>query len=339
MYIRRARRANKISPLDMSFTKPRKPLARPPPYVKDPDLCGIVDMHLRINRLYKNDRFDFSLVDTDSSSRIDEFEANKLELYSAFNLERLIKSNSKLWVLHCRKVENYHDTVAKYVDLGDTRVQALLAAYPKDIKDIPSTAASEQFHIDKPDLIEAMHQNVVAVTTMAIDIDKQLWDMVKVSGNTDHRAVVCANNFESRVYPIVHPDMHPSTFVVAEGQAEAIDALIASYQSILEVLRDKRITCPEELNAAKNLTTFMILQKKQSQGLCVPYSDFVGNVQRSTLALRCYIKEFQQHSQKLTRSLELPESYHPNSLHPENAGTNYNYLDPRESAGGSMFYS
>ena len=338
MYIRRARCATKISPLDMSFTKPRKPLARPPPYVKDPDLCGIVDMHLRINRLYKNDRFDFSLVDTESSSRIDEFEANKLELYSAFNLTRLIKSNSKLWVLLCRKVKNFHDTVAKNVDLSDTRVQALLAAYPKDIKDIPSTTASEQFHIDKPDLIEAMHQNVVAVTTMAIDIDKHLWDMVKVSGNTDHRAVVCANNFESRVYPIVHPDMNPSTFVVAKEQPEAIDALIASYQRTLVVLRDKSITCPEELNAAKNLTTFMILQMQVSNGLCVPYSDFVGNIQRTTAALLDCIQKFKQHQKKLARSPKLPESYHPDSLHPENAGTNYNYLGARESAGGSMFY-
>lgn len=331
MYIRHERCANNISPLGMGFTKKRKPLPKDPVYEENNELRDIVDMHVRVNGLYKNDNFNFATVDYESSRRIDDFEARKSHLYNAFNLGRLIKSNSRLGTFLCKFVQKYHIILMDIVDAADTRVLDLLKGYKIYDELFTSSVDLENHHIHNPNQIEALHRTVIELIIININIDKQLWDTVKKSVKksdyTTQHAVTCANNFESRVYPIIHPDMCPSNFVVPEGHAEVIDSLIQRYEETLNIFMNKCIQYPQDLEEDKNLTTFMILQVQSSKGLCVPYGEFVNHINCTTFALVRYRKNFDAHRRKLASAPPLPESYHVNSLHPQNAGDDYKYLD------------
>ena len=316
-----------ISLLSMGFTKPRKPPPREPVYVENNELRDIVDTHVRINGLYKNDNFNFATVHRASARQIDDFEERKFALYNDFNLNLLIESNSKLWILLFKFVQKYHNIVMQHVNVADARVLALVKGYRDHDEKSPQFTDSKNYHINNPKCIEAMHQNVVQWVTTNINIDKQLWDTVKKSGNTMGHIVTGANNFESHVYPIVHPHMCPSYFVVEDGQADVIESLIEKYRSTLEFFINKHLQCPQDLDEDKNLTTFMVLQVQLSQGLCMPYGDFFNNINRTTLALLCYMKDFDAYQRKIASTPPLPESYHPNSLHLQNAGDDHKYLD------------
>jgi len=320
---------------DMVFTRPPKPRPRAPEYKENVDLREIVDIHLRINRLYTKQNLDFSFVSAQMSQRIEDFESSKNMMYDDFNLQLLIRSNSQLWVRLRSRVNQYHATVMNFVNQNDPNVLSCIQMYPPMDTDEYLSRESQVYHLNNAEKIENMHQNNIAFAREAIRIDKLLWQTVKESGTIDMRAVRCANTFDFTVYPITNLHMNPNEIFISDGENYNVRELISKYEQILKQLESSGIKCHDDVMKKKSFTSFLILQAQMQEQLSVPYSTFVQNIAETIEIVRNHLIHMDVLSRQRAASAEPTWAFQMEQRDVGIFGDDYDYSNHYSSSGGA----
>jgi len=319
----------------MVFTRPPKPRPRAPAYVEDVYLHNIVDTHLRVNRLYTEQTLNFSLVSAEMSQRIENFESRRDMMYDDFNLVQLRRSNSEVWVKLRNRVQQFHETVMKFVNKDDRDVVSLISMYPPMDADEDLVKDSLKFHTENPGKIESMHQTNMTLAREAIRIDKLLWQTVKESGTIDTRAVRCANSFDFTVYPITNLHMNPNGIFISDEQSRDFNVLISNYEQILKQLERSGIKCHDDVMKKKSFTNFLILQAQANGMLSLPYTKFMGILEETIDIVRKHFIQMDVLLRQRAASAEPTWAFEMNQRDVGIFGDDYDYSNHNSSSGGA----